>query len=67
MTGLTPESKNVWIKDIYHPHYPSFVKIKEVIDGGYVAQIQTAVGKNVSDGPIEFFKEDQLTNSVMGD
>lgn len=62
---LSTQSKNVWIRDIYHKHYPNYVRILEVLPDGYRAQIQTAIGKRVEDGPIEVFKEEQLTDELI--
>jgi hypothetical protein len=54
----------VWICDQYHPNYPNYVKIIEVLPEGYKAQIQEGVLKDISKGPIEIFSKEQLSDSV---
>lgn len=63
---LTTESKNVWIKDPYHKFYPEYVKIIEVLPDGYRAKVVTTVAGAVVNGPIFYFKEDQLTDDLIG-
>jgi hypothetical protein len=50
----------VWICDQYHPNYPNYVKIIEVLPEGYRVQVKFLL----KEGPIIFVKEDQLSDGV---
>lgn len=62
MPKFKVDSTGVWIKDSYHPNYPDYVKILQVLPDGYRVQVILFNGKP---GPEIDIKEDQLSDELI--
>ena len=55
----------VWICDPEHFLHANYVKIIEVFKDSYKGQIQAGAMTDINKGPIEIFKEDQLSDDLF--